>query len=239
MNEAINERVEKFIRILEIDSIDSELLMRALCHSSFANENPELQLESNERLEFLGDAVLDLALADILFTEYSLNEGKMSKIRSAVASEIILSVAARELQLGEYLLLGKGEENSGGRTKDSLLADAFEAVTAAIYLSGGLERARKFVKRMLKKYIDKALSGELVMDYKTTLQEYTQRTFGTRPVYISRKNQQKDDFLVEVFLNGEYMGFGIGKTKKRAEQQAAKTVYERLVKGEKGEDENA
>jgi len=231
MEEALK-RVKKFIGTLGVEGVDTELMLRALCHSSFANENTALNLESNERLEFLGDAILDFVLAEILYTEYSLNEGEMSKIRSTVASEIILSVVAREIKLGDFLLLGKGEENSGGRTKDSLLADAFEAVLAAIYLSKGLEEARNFAEKVLKKYINQALSGELVMDYKTRLQEYTQKNFGVRPEYRLKGKQENETFFVEVYLDGKLLGYGEGKTKKRAEQQAAKSAYEKFLKGE-------
>ncbi|MCD6159189.1 MAG: ribonuclease III [Kosmotoga sp.] len=231
MEEALK-RVKKFIGTLGVEGVDTELMLRALCHSSFANENTALNLESNERLEFLGDAILDFVLAEILYTEYSLNEGEMSKIRSTVASEIILSVVAREIKLGDFLLLGKGEENSGGRTKDSLLADAFEAVLAAIYLSKGLEEARNFAEKVLKKYINQALSGELVMDYKTRLQEYTQKNFGIRPEYRLKGKQENETFFVEVYLDGKLLGYGEGKTKKRAEQQAAKSAYEKFLKGE-------
>jgi len=231
MEEALK-RAKKFIGTLGVEGVDTELMLRALCHSSFANENTALNLESNERLEFLGDAILDFVLAEILYTEYSLNEGEMSKIRSTVASEIILSVVAREIKLGDFLLLGKGEENSGGRTKDSLLADAFEAVLAAIYLSKGLEEARNFAEKVLKKYINQALSGELVMDYKTRLQEYTQKNFGIRPEYRLKGKQENETFFVEVYLDGKLLGYGEGKTKKRAEQQAAKSAYEKFLKGE-------
>ncbi|MBO8166838.1 MAG: ribonuclease III [Thermotogae bacterium] len=231
MEEALK-RAKKFIGTLGVEGVDTELMLRALCHSSFANENTALNLESNERLEFLGDAILDFVLAEILYTEYSLNEGEMSKIRSTVASEIILSVVAREIKLGDFLLLGKGEENSGGRTKDSLLADAFEAVLAAIYLSKGLEEARNFAEKVLKKYINQALSGELVMDYKTRLQEYTQKNFGVRPEYRLKGKQENETFFVEVYLDGKLLGYGEGKTKKRAEQQAAKSAYEKFLKGE-------
>ena len=231
MEEALK-RAKKFIGTLGVEGVDTELMLRALCHSSFANENTALNLESNERLEFLGDAILDFVLAEILYTEYSLNEGEMSKIRSTVASEIILSVVAREIKLGDFLLLGKGEENSGGRTKDSLLADAFEAVLAAIYLSKGLEEARNFAEKVLKKYINQALSGELVMDYRTRLQEYTQKNFGVRPEYRLKGKQENETFFVEVYLDGKLLGYGEGKTKKRAEQQAAKSAYEKFLKGE-------
>jgi len=231
MEEALK-RAKKFIGTLGVEGVDTELMLRALCHSSFANENTALNLESNERLEFLGDAILDFVLAEILYTEYSLNEGEMSKIRSTVASEIILSVVAREIKLGDFLLLGKGEENSGGRTKDSLLADAFEAVLAAIYLSKGLEEARNFAEKVLKKYINQALSGELVMDYKTRLQEYTQKNFGVRPEYRLKGKQENETFFVEVYLDGKLLGYGEGKTKKRAEQQAAKSAYEKFLKSE-------
>ncbi|WP_068346674.1 ribonuclease III [Kosmotoga arenicorallina] len=227
--ESFTKSAEKFIKALGIKDMDTELMIRALCHSSFANENTFLNLESNERLEFLGDAILDFILAEILYTEYSLSEGRMSKIRSAVASESILSRAAREIKLGDFLLLGKGEENSGGREKDSLLADAFEAVLAAIYLSKGLEDAKNFIEEVLKKYIEQALSGELVMDYKTRLQEYTQKFFGLRPEYRLKNKEEDETFSVEVYLDGKLLGCGKGKTKKKAEQQAAKSAYEKFL----------
>lgn len=233
-------KVQEFCKENDLD-IDTELIFKALCHSSYANEavRKGINVESNERLEFLGDAVLALSLADLLFREHDVDEGVMSKTRAVVASEKVLAEVARNMNIGEYLLLGKGELKTGGRERDSILADAFEAILGALYLCRGFKIARNFVKEKLGIYIEKALNRELVLDYKTTLQELTQGTLGVRPEYFFIENTgtpQNKLFCVEVRIDGKTLAVGSGKTKKAAEQDAAKKAYERLL-GDIGEQE--
>lgn len=198
---------------------NSELLETALTHTSFANEakNP---LANNERLEFLGDSVLSIVVADYLFqSENKLPEGELTRRRAALVCEPALSGFAQSIKLGQYLRLGKGEEMSGGRQRASILSDAFEAVIAALYLDGGLEQARQFILP----FVTVKAPGE--EDYKTRLQEVVQQNPEERLGYIVTDEQGPDhnkSFTVEVHLNSNCIGKGSGHSKKIAEQQAAK-----------------
>ncbi len=198
---------------------DKNLLRTAVTHSSYANENRG-NISYNERLEFLGDAVLQLITSEKLFKENpSMPEGKMSKQRAALVCEDALAGYSTELNLGEFMLLGKGEETSGGRHRPSILADAFEAVTGAIFLDGGMENAKKFVLH----FIDAAHLS--LQDYKTLLQEIIQQNPGERLSYVVIGENGPDhdkSFTVEVRLNSNVIGTGKGKSKKQAEQSAAK-----------------
>lgn len=207
----------------------------ALCHSSFTNElaqNGGRELESNERMEFLGDAVLEFCIANILYTDFDLSEGEMSKLRAMLGSERVLSQIARELRIGEFLFLGKGERLTGGAERDSLLADSFEAILAAIYLSRGIESAMEFVRSSLQIRLAEAAEGSLILDYKTSLQELTQAHFGSRPLYSPVQEEgppQEKWFEVEVSVDGRVLGAGAGRTKKAAEQAAAKVALQALT----------
>jgi ribonuclease-3 len=235
MNEENYERVCAFIKQNKIDA-DPDVLFTALCHSSYANEvsqTNEVDIQSNERLEFLGDAVLDCSLADILYNYFELTEGEMSKIRAMVGSEVVLSKVSEDLCVGEFLFLGKGEIASGGAERPSILADAFEAILAAIYLSKGFKISKKFVFNHLFKYISLAVEGELFLDYKTSLQELTQAEYGSRPIYElvgSYGPPQERIFKVKVLINEKEMGIGTGRTKKSAEQMAAHRAIDSLKK---------
>jgi len=209
--------------------IPEEELRRAFFHSSYVNESPE-ELESNERLEFLGDAVLDLAVSEYLYRNYPLSEGELTKIKSVVVSGSTLAARARALHLQDYLLLGRGEEEAGGRERSSILSDAFEALVGVIFLQEGYEAAARFVIRQLQGEIEKALKGEHRRDYKTLLQEEAQKQ-GLRPVYTlieARGADHQKEFIVQVELNGQ-VGIGWGRRVKDAEQAAAKQLYERLL----------
>ncbi len=206
---------------------NEELLLRALSHSSYANENHETCAGSNERLEFLGDSVLGFITAENFFTNYTkFPEGELTKLRANMVCEKSLAGFAREINLGEYLLLGKGEVVTGGRNRPSIQADAFEAVIAAIYLDGGMESARKFVLH----YIDEAIKKhQSIKDYKTILQEVVQKNPGEIIEYVLVGESGPDHdkrFEVEVHLNSNVIGKGIGKSKKRAEQEAAREALE-------------
>lgn len=203
---------------------NKELLINALCHSSYANEK-HLSHGSNERLEFLGDAVLSVVVADYLYKNFSsMPEGELTKLRASLVCEKTLCEFSKELDLGEYLLFGKGEEANGGRERPSILADAFEAVLAAMYLDGGMEIARNHVLRFILKELDNK-EDDSFKDYKTTLQEVVQKNPEERLTYILIAESGPDHnkmFTVEVHLNSNVIGTGMGKSKKRAEQMAAK-----------------
>ena len=198
---------------------DEELLKTALSHSSYANET---RGESNERLEFLGDSVLSLIVSDYLFkTLKDIDEGGLTKLRASLVCEKSLAEFARQIKLNEMLLLGKGEKSTGGADRPSLLSDAFEAVLAAIYLDGGMQPARKFVMRFIK---DKVHGGSF-KDYKTALQEVIQQNPEEQLTYVlvGESGPEHDkQFTVEVHLNSNVIGRGVGHSKKNAEQQAAK-----------------
>lgn len=206
---------------------DESLLLRALSHSSYFNENHSTCKGSNERLEFLGDSVLGFITAETFFQNYTdFPEGDLTKLRAAMVCEKSLASFAREIQLGKYLMLGKGEVVTGGRERPSIQADAFEAVIAAIYLDGGMDEAKKFVL----KYIDEAIrKHRSVKDYKTMLQEVVQRNPGEVVEYVLAGESGPDHdkrFEVEVHLNSNVIGRGVGRSKKRAEQEAAREALE-------------
>jgi len=205
------------------------LLRQALRHSSYANEHPE-EGESNERLEFLGDAVLSLAVSEYLYKNCPLAEGELTQVRSLVVSGPTLAEKAKALGLSSYLLLGRGEEESGGRERSSILSDAFEALVGAVFLHQGYQAAARFVLRHLKPEIERALSGETRRDYKTLLQEEAQKQ-GLRPVYTLLEARGADharEFTVQVELN-DRRAIGRGRRIKDAEQEAAQRLYERLI----------
>lgn len=201
---------------------NKELLEEALNHSSYANEHRG-GLGSNERLEFLGDSVLGFVSAEFLFKHYAdLPEGDLTRMRAGLVCEQSLYEVAKELELGGYLKLGRGEEAGGGRERQSILADAVEAVFAAVYLDGGIGQVRELIERIL---LSQAAAAEERKDYKTTLQEVVQRKSGQVLTYhmVSQSGPDHNKtFLFEVRLNGEPVGRGAGHSKKEAEQAAAR-----------------
>ena len=203
---------------------DQELVLTALTHSSYANEH---HCQSNERLEFLGDSVLGMVVADWLYLHYpDLSEGRMTRLRSELVCEHSLWNAARTLGFGESLRLGKGEDLSGGRERHSILADCMEAVIAALYLDGGFETARDFI---LEHIVDGLTSQPLehASDYKTELQELVQRKPGRTLQYSLLEESGPDhckQFTFQALLDGAPIGSGTGRTKKEAEQKAAKSA---------------
>ena len=195
----------------------------ALTHSSYANEVKH-QIKYNERQEFLGDAVLSIIVSDYLFNNYTVPEGELTKLRAAVVCEKALCSYSRELGLGDYLLLGKGERLTGGAERPSILADAFEAVIAAMFLDGGLEPVRGFVLRFVEKEANNQRKRHF-KDYKTTLQEIVQQNPEEKLEYVLTGESGPDhskQFVVEVHLNSNVIGTGRGRSKKEAEQQAAR-----------------
>jgi ribonuclease III len=228
-------RRKKDARSRELDTAlgfkfrDAGLIDRALAHRSYCAEHPDTL--SNERLEFLGDAVLGLVVTDYMFGEYpDMPEGELAKLRASVVNSEVLAEVAREVRLGASLLLGKGEEATGGRDKPSILADAMEAVIAAVYLDGGWDAARKLVLRLLEPRIIEGASGPGGHDYKTRLQELATQTFDQLPRYQVRHEgpDHSKHFFATVLLRGEPWGTGEGRSKKHAEQAAARVAWRYL-----------
>lgn len=207
-----------------------DYLKKALSHSSYVNEKNKKD-KSNERLEFLGDSVLSLIVSETLYKEFpELPEGELTKVRAIVVCEQSLADCARNITLGDFLLLGKGEILSGGRNRSSILADAFEAIISAIFLDGGFEQARDFVLTNIYGKIKKAVDGDLYLDYKTKLQEVLQKNGNVSINYETIKESGPDHnkhFIIQVVVNGEPYGRGQGSSKKEAEQIAAKQALER------------
>ncbi len=203
---------------------DKKLLDRALTHSSYANEGKK-NGKNNERLEFLGDSVLSLVVAKHLFLKYKdIPEGELTKLRASLVCEKALDEFARKIDLGSYLLLGKGEDMTGGRNRPSILSDAFEAVIAAIYLDGGFEEAEKFVLGFIPTELDVKSANKLA-DYKTALQEIIQQNREEKIEYVMVEEKGPDHakiFTFEVMLNSNVIGKGEGSSKKQAEQNAAR-----------------
>ena len=203
---------------------DRSLLENALRHSSFANESRDRSVTSNERLEFLGDSVLGFVAAKHLYKDFpNLPEGRMTKVRAELVCENALHKVAVELELGKHIRLGRGEENTGGRTRPSILADAVEATIAAMFLDGGIEVAEAFILSRVLSDLDKGLPVRST-DNKTALQELIQQKNGQVLEYAVTGESGPDhckQFTVTVYLNGEAVGSGIGRTKKEAEQAAA------------------
>ena len=212
---------------------NTDLLTRALTHSSFANESKGGE-HSNERLEFLGDSVLSLVVAEYIFKNFrSLPEGDLTKLRASVVCEAALCDFSKELGVGNFLRLGKGEKKGKGGQRPSILADAFEAILAAIYLDGGMEPAKELVLRFVAPKLLDAAPSEALHDYKTLLQEIIQKNPEEMLGYFVTDEQGPDhakSFTVEVRLNSNVIGAGVGRSKKAAEQVAAKQAL--LLMGE-------
>ena len=199
------------------------MLMQAMSHSSYANEHKALSLPDNERLEFLGDAVLEVISSDFLYHHYpELPEGKLTKLRASIVCEPTLALCAKAFDLEDYLLLGKGEEMTGGRTRNSIISDALEALIGAIYLDGGFANAKEFVQRFILTDIE---HKKLFYDSKTILQEIVQRDYKEDEIKYVLTGEEGPDhakrFIVEVRIGQKVVGNGKGSTKKAAEQEAA------------------
>jgi ribonuclease-3 len=217
-----------------IEFRDHQLLQQSLTHKSFCNESPGVSCQHNERLEFLGDAVLDLVLSDCLMKQFpESNEGDLSKIRAGLVNEVTLAKVAAELELHEALRLGRGEQMSGGHLKPRLLASVFEALVGAIYLDCGFDRVREFVISVFDSRIRATNPLRLYeTDYKTRLQEILQERFRKAPVYLVIHDEGPDHsktFHVEVKLDQQTLAVGTGRSKKQAEQNAASIALEDFV----------
>lgn len=225
MEEIIN--FDKLEKSIGYEFNDKELLKLALTHSSYSNELKINKIGNYERLEFLGDAVLELLSSQFFYHEYpQMNEGQLTRLRSSMVCEQALAFCARQIGLPEYIYLGKGEENTGGRNRDSIISDVFEAVLGAIYLDGGFDKANEFVVKFVLTDLE---NKQLFYDAKTILQELIQKE-GKVLQYVLVKESGPDHdkhFVVNAVVNNEILGTGEGKSKKQAEQQAA---YEYLTK---------
>jgi len=220
------EKINELKRALRIPLISDDLINQALTHSSYINENRVDDRSDNERLEFLGDAVLKLIVSSYIFKKFPGHaEGDLTKMRAAVVSDLSLSEIAKGLDLGRYLLLGKNERSSGGDRKKSNMANALEAIIAAVYLGLGMEKAAEIVIGLLKDPIEKASASDFIIDYKSALQELCQKNKWGLPFYAVKKEvgpKHKRIFWIEVKVKGMKFGFGKGFSKKEAEQNAAK-----------------
>lgn len=219
-------------QVIGIDFRDPSLLEQALVHSSYINENPDFPLADNERLEFLGDALLGFIVTERLYRELPhMAEGELTKVRVSLVRQDTLALAASTLKLGDYLHLGKGEESTGGRYKQTNLADVFEALIGAIFLDQGLAAASDFVLTQLSSWLDEVGTQEISTNYKALLQEFTQAEHKQLPTYRIVETSGPDhnkDFTVEVTLGDRILGTGSGKSKKTAEMEAARSAWEKL-----------
>lgn len=218
----------KLAKRLDLGAPPNKLFTAALTHPSYLFENPQLGAENNQRLEFLGDAILDFIVAEYLYLNYPERpEGELTKMRAAVVNESTLARKANEIELGQELLLGRGEQVSGGRERPSILADAWEAVIGAVYLQYGLQEARRIVLEMLKPAIEDVAQGHYG-DYKTMLQEKAQREENEVSYRILAEEgpDHNKRFTAGVFMQGKILGKGSGRTKKEAEQNAAQQVLD-------------
>jgi ribonuclease-3 len=216
-------------RSLGYDFADLLLLRRALAHRSWCAEFGGMP--SNERLEFLGDAVLGWVIAEIVYRRHGdLPEGKLTDLRKSVVNATALAEVAEAIGLGEWLLLGKGEDSAGGRRKSSILSDAFEAVLGAVYLDGGVDAAKALVSRLFSQRLEVAAGQLDRLDHKTVLQELTARLYDTAPVYLLSESgpDHSKTFKATVLVAGNALGEGEGKSKKLAEQQAASQAFDAL-----------
>ncbi len=221
--------LEALGELLQLTFVDPELLALSLTHRSYAFEAGGLP--TNERLEFLGDAVLGIVVTDGIYHRFpEAPEGRLAKIRAAAVNTQSLAEIARNLDLGAHVLLGKGEEQSGGRDKDSILADTMEAVLGAVYLDQGLDAARKLIARLFGPLVDELATRRASLDYKTSLQELTAAHLASLPVYELTEEgpDHEKHFTAVVFVESEAVGTGDGRSKKEAEQAAAQEAYDEL-----------
>ena len=226
--------LQQFEQIIGYEFGDLTLLDQALSHSSYTRERKHEELSDNERLEFLGDAFFDAIIGEALYRMFpDAEEGRLSKMRASIVCEGSLAQAAKRISLADFMLLGYGEEKNGGRQRESILADATEAVVGAIYLDGGYECAKDFVLRTFEKELQDAREGKFInKDYKSALQEELQAAGIHEIKYILEKEEGPDHdktFTVRLEVKGQTAGHGTGKSKKNAEQAAAKNALERGI----------
>lgn len=232
MHEDRLKKIKSLEELLSYEFRDIDLLDTALTHRSYVNENQEPGCKDNERLEFLGDAVLQLCISDILVKQFpDYTEGQLSKLRASMVNEQPLAKVALDFHIGDFMLLGKGEEASGGKAKNSILADAFEAIIAAIYLDRGYEKVFSFINNIFRPRIAKWGKEPIYRDYKSLLQELCQSRFKAIPKYelIAEFGPDHDKtFQIGVSAGSMISETGLGKNKKEAEQEAAREALEKM-----------
>lgn len=210
---------------------DRNLLKNALLHKSLGNERKEYKNQNNERLELLGDAVLDLIVAEYLYKNYkNASEGTIAKLKAMIVSEPILAKISRQIGVGKFLMLSRGEVMSGGRNRESILADSFEAILGAVYIDSNLDEAKIFALSHIKQYIDHIEENEDILDFKSILQEYVQKEFRTVPTYelvAERGPDHMKEFEIQVIV-GNYKEKAVARNKKKAEQLSAKALCIKL-----------
>jgi ribonuclease-3 len=228
--------IQELQETIDLHFKDQALLQEALVHRSFLNENPDFVLSSNERLEFLGDALLDFIVGEYLYQSYpEMDEGQLTSLRAALIREKTLAQFAQSIRLGDYLYLSRGEEEGGGRSRVGLLADAFEALVAAIYLDRGLEAVMEFVMSFVELEATHILETGLGKDHKSRLQEWAQAEFQLTPVYrtvMERGPDHAKEFTVEVLIGDKVYGRGEGRSKQAGEQKAAEQALEGIARSE-------
>lgn len=225
-------KINELEKVLNYEFKDKELLKKALIHRSYGNENRKYKKIDNERLELLGDAVLDLIITEYIFKKYpNSSEGYLAKLKSMIVSEPVLADISLENNIGDYLFLSKGEEKTGGRKRKSILGDTFEALLGALYLDSEFETAREFVLKYFKERIEHIEENEELIDYKTILQEYSQQKYKQIPKYVILEEIGPDhnkQFKIGVEIKNELLATGMGKNKKSAEQRSAKNTCKKL-----------
>ncbi|MFH1862856.1 MAG: ribonuclease III [bacterium] len=233
VSEDVRRRLAELQRLIQYRFRQPDLLLRALKHRSFLDTTGEDRIQSNERLEFLGDAVLSLVVSEYFYTIKERDgEGILTNLKSTLVSGPVLAAQARKMELGHYLLLGSGELKAGGRERASILEDTFEALIGAVYLDGGVKAAQRFLQRFLLNDAEALLAQKSLKNYKSLLQEIVQSKGLEPPAYTILEESGPDHnkrYLVEVRVNGEVIGSGHGRTKKQAEQRAAASAVQKIV----------
>ncbi len=221
-----NALLKEFMNKIDYEFRDIELLNVALTHSSYDNERKNYKRQNNERLEFLGDAILDAVISQFLYKKFEdLEEGDLTRMRSSIVCENSLADCGKKYNIGKYFLLGKGEENTGGRNRTSIIANTVEAVYGAVFIDGGYEKTAEFIIETLGEVIEEAVDGKRYSDYKTALQELIQKKKNSEISYETVKEEGPDHektFYIEVTIDNIPAGVGSGKNKKEAEQRAAR-----------------
>lgn len=216
---------------IKIEFKNKKLLKQAFIHRSYLNENVGLDLDNNERLEFLGDAVLELVVTQYLYENYKEPEGELTNWRAALVKRPMLASVAKDLSIGKFLYLSKGEEKTGGRSRELILANTLEALIGAIYIDQGFEQAQKFIKKHILSRLPEILQKKLYIDPKSKLQEFAQETMGITPTYKILAEYGPDhakSFTVGVYLKGKLVGQGSGSSKQIAQQAAASSALEAI-----------
>lgn len=219
-------------KALSVSFNNEILLLQALVHSSYLNENQDFRWPSNERLEFIGDAVLGLVVAERLYSEFpEMSEGWLTTMRAYVVCQDTLAEVASSLKLGDWLLMGRGEDATGGRSKQNNLANGMEALIGAIYLDQGLSRVKRFIFKQVEPFLERIKSGKVSLNYKALLQEFAQKENMSIPVYrvVNVAGPEHDKrFTVEVIMGDEVIGVGTGKNKKAAEMEASQLAWAKV-----------